>query len=54
MFRTCSGLVAQDEAPVRFPAGADAMDTFEQKASSLLAQADANRDLSSSLAHDDA
>ena len=47
-------LVGQDEPPLRFPAGADAVDTFEQKANSLLAQADAHRGLSSSLAHDDA
>jgi NAD(P)-dependent dehydrogenase (short-subunit alcohol dehydrogenase family) len=47
-------LVTQDEPPLRFPAGADAVDTFEQKANSLLAQANAHRELSSSLAHDDA
>jgi NAD(P)-dependent dehydrogenase (short-subunit alcohol dehydrogenase family) len=47
-------LVAQDEPPLRFPAGSDAVDTFEQKANSLLAQANAHRELSSSLAHDDA
>ena len=45
-------LVGQDDPPVRFPAGADAVDTFEQKANSLLAQADAHRELSSSLGHD--
>jgi NAD(P)-dependent dehydrogenase (short-subunit alcohol dehydrogenase family) len=47
-------LAARDEQPLRFPAGADAVNTFEQRAKALLAQADANRDLSSSLAHDDA
>ena len=47
-------LVGQDEPPLRFPAGADAVDIFEQKANSLLAQADAYRELSSSLAHNDA
>ncbi len=47
-------LVGQEEPPLRFPAGADAVATFEQKANSLIAQADAHRDLSSSLAHDDA
>ena len=47
-------LVAQDEPPLRFPAGADAVDTFEEKANSLLAQANAHRELSSSLAHDEA
>src|SRR4051794_27574431 len=47
-------LAALDEAPVRFAAGADAVATFEQKANELLAQADAHRQLSSRLAHDDA
>jgi NAD(P)-dependent dehydrogenase (short-subunit alcohol dehydrogenase family) len=47
-------LVSRDEQPPRFPAGADAVATFEQKAKDLLAQADANRDLSSNLAHSDA
>lgn len=47
-------LVAQDEPPLRFPAGADAVDRFEEKANSLLAQANAHRELSSSLAHDEA
>ena len=47
-------LVNRDEQPLRFPAGADAVDTFERRAKALLAQADANRDLSSNLAHDEA
>jgi NAD(P)-dependent dehydrogenase (short-subunit alcohol dehydrogenase family) len=47
-------LASQAEPPVRFAAGADAVATFEQKAQELLAQADAYRDLSSNLAHDDA
>ena len=47
-------LVHRDEQPLRFPAGADAVDTFERRAKALLAQADANRDLSSNLALDDA
>ena len=47
-------LAALDEPPVRFAAGADAVQTFEVKAKSLLAQANAHRDLSSSLSHDDA
>jgi len=47
-------LAGQDEPPLRFVAGADAVGTFEQKAKDLLAQADAYRDLSSNLAHDDA
>jgi hypothetical protein len=42
----------QDE-PLRFAAGADAIATVEQKAKDLLAQADAYRELSSNLAHDD-
>src|SRR4051794_19296872 len=42
------------EPPLRWAAGADALGVFEQKANALLAQADAHRELSSSLAHDDA
>lgn len=44
----------QDEPPLRWAAGADAVGPFEQKAKDLLAQADAYRELSSSLAHEDA
>jgi NAD(P)-dependent dehydrogenase (short-subunit alcohol dehydrogenase family) len=47
-------LAGQDEPPLRFVAGADAIETVERKARGLLAQADANRELSSSLALDDA
>ena len=47
-------LASQDEPPLRFVAGADAVEAVEKKAKDLLAQADAHRDLSSSLAHDDA
>ena len=47
-------LAAMEEPPARFAAGADAVELFETKARSLLAQADAHRELSSSLAHDDA
>jgi NAD(P)-dependent dehydrogenase (short-subunit alcohol dehydrogenase family) len=47
-------LASQDEPPRRFAAGADAIATVEQKAKDLLAQADAYRELSSHLAHDDA
>ena len=47
-------LAAQPEPPLRWPAGADAVETFEKKANELLAQANAHRALSSSLAHDDA
>jgi NAD(P)-dependent dehydrogenase (short-subunit alcohol dehydrogenase family) len=46
-------LASQDEPPLRFAAGADAVAAFEQKARDLLAQAGAYRELSSSLAHDD-
>jgi NAD(P)-dependent dehydrogenase (short-subunit alcohol dehydrogenase family) len=45
-------LVALDEPPLRWIAGADAIAGVEQKAHDLLAQADAHRDLSSSLDHD--
>ena len=47
-------LASQDEPPLRFVAGADAIATVEQKAKDLLAQVDAYRELSSNLAHDDA
>jgi NAD(P)-dependent dehydrogenase (short-subunit alcohol dehydrogenase family) len=46
-------LAAQDEPPLRFPAGADAVSTFENRAKLLLELADANRELSSNLDHDD-
>ena len=47
-------LVGLKEPPARFAAGTDAMQTFEAKANTLLAQAQAHRELSASLAHDDA
>src|SRR6266436_2259 len=47
-------LASQDEPPLRFAAGADAVGAFEQKAKDLFAQADAYRELSSNLAHNDA
>jgi NAD(P)-dependent dehydrogenase (short-subunit alcohol dehydrogenase family) len=47
-------LAGQEEPPLRWVAGADAVATAEQNARDLLAQADAYRELSSSLAHDDA
>jgi NAD(P)-dependent dehydrogenase (short-subunit alcohol dehydrogenase family) len=47
-------LAGRDEPPLRWVAGADAIATVEQKAKDLLAQADAYRELSSHLAHDDA
>ncbi len=46
-------LASQAELPVRWAAGADAVETFEKKAKELLAQANAYREMSSSLAHDD-
>ena len=46
-------LVALKEPPTRFAAGADAVQTFEAKANTLLAQAQAHRELSTSLAYDD-
>ena len=47
-------LASQDEPPLRWAAGADAVGVLEQKAQTLLAQADAYRELSSNLAHSDA
>jgi NAD(P)-dependent dehydrogenase (short-subunit alcohol dehydrogenase family) len=47
-------LAALAQPPVRFAAGAEAVATFEQKANKLLNQADAHRELSTSLAHGDA
>lgn len=45
-------LADRDERPARFPAGADAVTTFEDRAKLLVEQANAHRDLSSDLAHD--
>jgi NAD(P)-dependent dehydrogenase (short-subunit alcohol dehydrogenase family) len=47
-------LAGLKEPPSRFAAGADAVQTFETKANALLTQANAHRELSSSLAHEDA
>ena len=47
-------LVVLKEPPTRFAAGADAVQTLETKANTLLAQAQAHRELSTSLAYDDA
>ena len=44
-------LASGNEPPLRSAAGADAIATVEQRAKDLLAQADAHRDLSSSLAY---
>jgi NAD(P)-dependent dehydrogenase (short-subunit alcohol dehydrogenase family) len=46
-------LADSEQPPLRWLAGADAVATAEQKANELLAQAEAHRELSSSLAHDD-
>jgi NAD(P)-dependent dehydrogenase (short-subunit alcohol dehydrogenase family) len=47
-------LAGLKEPPARFAAGADAVQTFEAKANVLLTQANAYRELSSSLAYEDA
>jgi NAD(P)-dependent dehydrogenase (short-subunit alcohol dehydrogenase family) len=46
-------ITSEDQPPLRFLAGADAVQTAEDKANLLLEQANAYRELSSSLAHDD-
>ncbi|MDX6450615.1 MAG: hypothetical protein QOH16_664 [Gaiellaceae bacterium] len=46
-------VVDQEQPPLRWVAGADAVEAVEQKANELLAQVDAYRDLSSSLAFDE-
>ena len=45
-------LAGQEEPPLRFAAGADAVAAFEREANNLLAQADAYRDCPASLALD--
>jgi NAD(P)-dependent dehydrogenase (short-subunit alcohol dehydrogenase family) len=47
-------VIQQENPPLRWVAGADAIATVEQKAKDLLAQVDAYRELSSNLAHDGA
>ena len=47
-------LAGRDEPPARFPGGADAVTTFEDRAKLLSVLADANRELSSNLDHDQA
>jgi len=44
-------LTAQEEPPARFAAGVDAVEAFESKANTLLAQSNAHRELSSSLSY---
>jgi hypothetical protein len=46
-------LVGSAEPPLRWAAGADAVAAFRDKAQTLIQQADAHRELSSSLALDD-
>jgi NAD(P)-dependent dehydrogenase (short-subunit alcohol dehydrogenase family) len=46
-------LAGQDQPPERWVAGADAVESVQQKAKNLLAQVDAHRELSSSLAFED-
>jgi NAD(P)-dependent dehydrogenase (short-subunit alcohol dehydrogenase family) len=46
-------VIALEEPPVRFAAGADAVGAFERKAHTLLDQANAHRELSSNLGHDE-
>ena len=46
-------LTELENPPLRWVAGADAVATVEQKAQELLAQADAYRELSSNLAHEE-
>jgi len=46
-------LASLTDPPIRFAAGADAMQVFEAKANTLLDQGRAHRDLSTSLAYDD-
>ena len=47
-------LASLPDPPTRFAAGADAMQAFEAKANTLFDQGRAHRDLSTSLAYDDA
>ena len=46
-------IAGQDQPPLRWVAGADAVAAAEQKAATLVEQVDAYRELSASLAHDD-
>ncbi|MET9819038.1 SDR family oxidoreductase [Streptomyces sp. NPDC006355] len=46
-------LADQDQPPLRFVAGADAIDGVSAKARELLAQAEASRELGGNLGHDD-
>jgi NAD(P)-dependent dehydrogenase (short-subunit alcohol dehydrogenase family) len=46
-------IAAQEQPPLRFVAGADAIEGVSAKAQELLAQAEASRELGSNLGHDD-
>lgn len=46
-------IAGQEKPPLRFVAGADAIEGVEAKAKELLAQAQASRELGGNLAHDD-
>lgn len=46
-------LAGQDRPPLRFVAGADAVEGVSAKARELLAQAEASRELGGNLGHDD-
>jgi hypothetical protein len=46
-------LIGSAEPPLRWAAGADAVGVLEDKARTLLEQADAHRELSSALGHDE-
>jgi NAD(P)-dependent dehydrogenase (short-subunit alcohol dehydrogenase family) len=52
--RALLAIAGQDQPPLRFVAGADAIAGVEAKARELLAQASASRALGGDLAHDDA
>jgi hypothetical protein len=45
-------IIEQDQPPLRFVAGADAIEATEGKAKELLTQARASRDLGANLAYD--
>ncbi|PZF84821.1 SDR family oxidoreductase [Jiangella anatolica] len=51
--RALLAIAGQDEPPLRFVAGADAIEGARAKAQELLDQADASRELGGNLAHDD-
>jgi ATP-dependent 26S proteasome regulatory subunit len=54
LVRALLTIAGQDQPPLRFVAGADAIVGAEAKGKELLAQAEASRALGSDLAYDDA